>query len=561
MAGPSIIARLGLDSEGLRRGLDNARPHIAAFGGAIAGAMSIGAVAAFASEMMDLAGNLQDMSDKTGVGVVALQELQFAFGQGGASAEDIDKAITKLAENTTTALGGNEKMIASFGRLGVSADDLVKLEPDEILMEIAKSAADAHDPAKRLSDILDVLGKSGGKMAPGLNAGAEAIRDLRKQALTLTADEVSMMDDASDKIANEIQQSKVALTKVYMWSEQKFQEMLAFADKLAGRKVPQAEAATADTSAADARAAAAKTAELEVAKKLSDENLVKAGAQAKSLAMAMLENEAIKRAIAGQKEESEVMQIRANFAQKITEAHKAGETQLAEQLQTQEKLTLQNREQVRLADEKEKKADAETKRMEEQRRLVKEGRDMEREAASIGEENKALAMELKGQKELAEEYRIKTGYAERIQAALEAGNTSAANELVQQRDITLEMQKQAKLKAVREKKIDDELAGPDARRAQMREQGRRERAGRSIDKAEAEAARTRARNEAVKPVDIFDKPDPRDRFKKRGGGENPAEPKADANGGKISEVVTELKTIKAAIQGLSFVTPPGKAGI
>ena len=215
----AVIFRMGADSAGLRKDLENAgqmaKRTSGKIGSAISSSMQAGvaglgvgtALAAGATiisagkEIFEFAGALTDASEAMGITTDALQELHGAFGRSGASSETVNKGIVKLSESLTTAKSGGEsaeKMVKTFQALGVTWEEISTLSPDQILMRIAASAKDAKDPAERLSLIMDVLGKSGSKMAGGLNSGEEALRKLREETSKVSKEDAAEIAKAGD---------------------------------------------------------------------------------------------------------------------------------------------------------------------------------------------------------------------------------------------------------------------------------------------------------------------------------------------------------------------------
>lgn len=245
----AIVARLGLDSGEFRKDLRAvAKAHeaeqkkmvadakqaahartaaqaesiaqIRGAAGELAGALGlsvgIGSLVSAGKAAIDFASNLKDSSEALGVNVEVLQELNHAFGQSGSNAETTAKGIKSLSESLTQAKGGNEKLIETFADLGVTWEQINTLTPDEVIMRIAASSTEAHDPAKRLNDIIDVMGRSGFKMAAGLNGGAEALRNLRKEAAKLSAEETDILDRAGDTISGIQQKGAVIGAKALL---------------------------------------------------------------------------------------------------------------------------------------------------------------------------------------------------------------------------------------------------------------------------------------------------------------------------------------------------------
>jgi hypothetical protein len=171
-------------------------------GAAIAPALGVAAVVAFGKSILDLGSNIQDTSERINFGVESVQGLTFAFGQGGASAQDFEKSAVKLTQSMEDALGGSEKAIRSFAELGITFMDLRSKTPEEILMMIADSMKDAENPTQALAAALDILGKSGLKLVPSLKAGADAINELAKSASKLSPEDIAKLEAFGQKMGN-----------------------------------------------------------------------------------------------------------------------------------------------------------------------------------------------------------------------------------------------------------------------------------------------------------------------------------------------------------------------
>ena len=69
-----VQGRLGLDGAAFFSTLNRARGAVGSFGAAMAGAFSVGAITAFSKSILDLAGNLNDVSEALGLNVEYLQK-------------------------------------------------------------------------------------------------------------------------------------------------------------------------------------------------------------------------------------------------------------------------------------------------------------------------------------------------------------------------------------------------------------------------------------------------------------------------------------------------------
>ena len=200
-----VKVEIKADSSALATGLAKAQKNIENFGkdvttnitdklaDAFTGGAVIAGITALAAgvlsagkSIMDFAGNLQDSADAMGVTVEQLQGLRAAFIGGGASAEDVDKGISKLLQNMDTATNSVGPIRDAFDKLGVSFDTLSSGDPNAVILAIADGVKNAKNPTEAYAAALDLLGKSGKKMMAGLIEGGDALDQISKKAEKLS---------------------------------------------------------------------------------------------------------------------------------------------------------------------------------------------------------------------------------------------------------------------------------------------------------------------------------------------------------------------------------------
>lgn len=218
------IGQLGLDTKDFEKGIDTVSKKLDSLKAPIKGVdkevnllgaslkslaavFSIGAVTGFVKSIVSLGGELSDTASTLNLTAESVQELNYAFGQSGAKSEDVTAAIVKLNQSLEDARQGNAKTIETFEKLGITWEDIARDSPEEILMKMADGSANATDKVAALDAIVNLLGKSGKKLAAGLSEGADGIRKLREESTKLTNEEVKALDDfgdAWDRLINKI---------------------------------------------------------------------------------------------------------------------------------------------------------------------------------------------------------------------------------------------------------------------------------------------------------------------------------------------------------------------
>jgi len=231
-----VKVEITANSSALATGLAKAQKNIQNFGkdvttnitdklaGAFSGAAvlgGIGAIAtgviAFGKSIMDFAGNLQDTSEQLGITVEQLQGLHAAFRGGGASAEDVDKAMIKLTQNMEEATKSTGPIRDRFDQLGISFAKISSGNPSDVLLAIGDAAKNTQNPVETLAAIIDLLGKSGKKLIPDLKQGSEALEEISRKSDKISnedAQKIAKFDDEMEELGTTAKSTGVEL---YNW--------------------------------------------------------------------------------------------------------------------------------------------------------------------------------------------------------------------------------------------------------------------------------------------------------------------------------------------------------
>lgn len=190
----SLNVKLGLDSAQFVTGLKKSQGELSGFaksaglaGAAIGAALAGTAIAAGAAikGAIDRADQLDELSQKIGVGVEELSRLQYAAEISGVSVDSLTIGIKKLSAGLAEAAGkGTGKAAEALDALGISAVDAAgKLrDSDDVLTDIAERFAGMQDGAGKTALAMNLFGKSGADLIPLLNEGAAGIERLKAEA-------------------------------------------------------------------------------------------------------------------------------------------------------------------------------------------------------------------------------------------------------------------------------------------------------------------------------------------------------------------------------------------
>lgn len=152
--------------------------------GAAAGVAAIGAgIAGMVAKATDAAGELVDLSLKTGISIERLQELRYVGDQVGT---DLDTMTGSLARMTRAMgdVGTSKEITAAFKKLGVNATDANgNLRDSEVVFgELLGALGKVENETERDALAMEIFGRSALELNPLIKAGADEIARLTDQA-------------------------------------------------------------------------------------------------------------------------------------------------------------------------------------------------------------------------------------------------------------------------------------------------------------------------------------------------------------------------------------------
>lgn len=174
-----------------KKGTQAAAVFKSAMGGLV-GAVSVGAIAAFAKSSIDAADALNDMSQRTGVAVKTLAEYKLAATLADTSLDDLAKGIQKLTLSQGQAEQGGKAQAEALQRLGISAKD-----PKIAFEQLADAVANSTNPTRLAADLNAVLGRSYVNLLPLLQGGAQGLRDSAAASASFAEAMVKLAPDAA----------------------------------------------------------------------------------------------------------------------------------------------------------------------------------------------------------------------------------------------------------------------------------------------------------------------------------------------------------------------------
>ncbi|NQX00454.1 hypothetical protein HQ447_07320 [bacterium] len=192
----------------------------AMFAGVAAGATAafVGITAAV-SKAIDKGGELNDMMLRTGASGKGLVILQKAFENAGLAASQVPQVLNKMQKALAGVNEEGEPTNAAFAKIGLSIEELQKLDPVEAFQKTAQAIAGIESPAQRTAAAMEIFGKSGGELLAVMN-DPEAFAQARDQVGSLAdmlpgvAGEFDSVGDAMGSFSSKVEQlgTRVAIS-------------------------------------------------------------------------------------------------------------------------------------------------------------------------------------------------------------------------------------------------------------------------------------------------------------------------------------------------------------
>ena len=149
---------------------------------------------------------LNDFSNRTGIGVEALQGYSLAAKMAGVDTEAFGTAVQKLGVNIGKATPGDNRDTSRKGS-SLSVAELRSLSPEEQFGRIGEAISQLPTAADRAAAAVEVFGKQGAALAPLFKEGAAGIDELRDRAERLgvivpesLAENIASMNDNFDLV-------------------------------------------------------------------------------------------------------------------------------------------------------------------------------------------------------------------------------------------------------------------------------------------------------------------------------------------------------------------------
>lgn len=172
--------------------------------------LTIGGLTAFAKDSITAIAALDDLSEKTGLTVELLDQLQQVATIGGHSLDDVATLASKFAKNVALAAGGNKELLKTFEELGISQQQLQSQSFDETFLQFARAVATAENQVNAIARAQILAGKAAAEQIPFFrDLAEEGLRGAR--VTTEQAAAAEKFEKNIKRLSNAVDSLKIAI--------------------------------------------------------------------------------------------------------------------------------------------------------------------------------------------------------------------------------------------------------------------------------------------------------------------------------------------------------------
>jgi hypothetical protein len=150
---------------------------LVATGGVAAGVFGL------ANSTATLGDEVAKTGDKIGIALGPFQELRYAAERSGVSTQKLDSSLERFVKRMGEATSGTGAAKKAYDELGLSAEDLAKMTPEDSLAVVADRLSSVENQSQKVALAAQLFGREGVGMINMLKGGSAGLQALRKDAL------------------------------------------------------------------------------------------------------------------------------------------------------------------------------------------------------------------------------------------------------------------------------------------------------------------------------------------------------------------------------------------
>lgn len=225
------MLRIGVAATEVQTGLARVEGMVTRFGGrltgALAGAVGVGAFGAVIKQSIEMAGRLEDLSERFDAPIQGLQLLGNVAREKGADLESVGQAFKFLGKNAQLAAQqGTGELVNAFAAIGITSAELRTLRPDEIFLKLSDALKAGRLTGQEFAVSAKLLGRGFEQLLPVLRLGSDEIQRIGESKGIFSDAAVRQLAKVEDFLQKINNLTKVAAGEVTFSFIKSFQNFL-----------------------------------------------------------------------------------------------------------------------------------------------------------------------------------------------------------------------------------------------------------------------------------------------------------------------------------------------
>lgn len=149
------------------------------------GLLAVGGGVAFTGMIrgsIDAANRLNDLSDRLGVSVEGMSRLEYAAKKTGVEQRALATGMQRMTRRISEAAQGTGAAVGALDELGLSAEELNRLSPEDQFMRLADALEAVPNQADKVRLGMKLLDSEGVALLQTMKGGSDAIRQLGEES-------------------------------------------------------------------------------------------------------------------------------------------------------------------------------------------------------------------------------------------------------------------------------------------------------------------------------------------------------------------------------------------
>jgi hypothetical protein len=154
-----------------------------ALGGLLLGGVVAGGLGLMLKRTMDNMVEIGHLSETTGIATKEITSLGYAAEICGASQETMNRGLVFMNKNVGEAARGTGIASAALERLGLRAQDLIRLSPGEAFLQIAEKVSRLPNQMEKATATMQIFGRGGIALINTVQQGRAALEGMGQEAV------------------------------------------------------------------------------------------------------------------------------------------------------------------------------------------------------------------------------------------------------------------------------------------------------------------------------------------------------------------------------------------